>query len=290
MIETAAPGQSAALEEVPAYLDVRKRFAAAYLRGDGLEIGALHQPLGLPSGARARYVDRMDVAELREQYPELAAQEMAAVDLVEDGETLPSIPASSQDFIIANHFLEHAENPIGTIETHLGKLRPGGVLFYALPDKRFSFDFRRPVTPVEHLFADYEQGPERSRAEHFEEWCRLVVDADGAHREDERPRPEDEVLRQARELEAREYSIHMHVWTQDEFLRLLLAMREHFDGAFDLEAMARTGLEFVVVLRKRGPLPEAVVTKTARLRSWASPVKRRLLWLRDLALRRRARP
>ena len=86
----------------------------------------------------------------------------------------------SQDFIIANHFLEHTENPIGTIETHLGKLKPGGVLFYAVPDKRYTFDFRRPVTPIEHMVADYEQGPERSRQRALQRVGRLVIDEESA--------------------------------------------------------------------------------------------------------------
>ena len=111
--------------------------------------------------------------DLRREYPELADWDLTEVDIVDDGEKLAKIPAESQDFIIANHFLEHTEDPIGTIETHLGKLKPGGVLFYAVPDKRFTFDFRRPVTPIEHMVADFEEGPERSRAEHYREWCRL---------------------------------------------------------------------------------------------------------------------
>jgi hypothetical protein len=47
----------------------------------------------------------------------------------------------------------------------------------------------------------------------------------------------------------------MHVWTQAEFIELLLHCRERFDEAFDIEAAARQGIEFVVVLRKAGPAP-----------------------------------
>ena len=58
--------------------------------------------------------------------------------------------------------------------------------------------------------------------------------------------------RRARELEADAYSIHMHVWTQAEFLKLILHCRERFEDAFDIEAAARQGIEFIVVLRKAG--------------------------------------
>ena len=47
----------------------------------------------------------------------------------------------------------------------------------------------------------------------------------------------------------------MHVWTQAEFLELLLECRRRFDDAFDIEAAARAAIEFVVVLRKDGGFP-----------------------------------
>lgn len=231
----------------PAYLDARAEFAARYLFGEGLEIGPLHLPLKIPPRARARYVDRMGVDDLRREYPELAGWNLTPVDVIDDGERLATIEEGSQDFIVANHFLEHCENPIGTIETHLGKLKPGGVLFYAVPDKRYTFDFRRPPTPIEHMVADYEEGPERSRAQHYEEWAGLVFPEEGESRE--------QMLARAREIEAAKYSIHMHAWTQAGFLRLVLECRERLGEAFEIEAAARQDIEFIVVLRKRGPLP-----------------------------------
>ena len=242
---TATPVEPAAAP--PIYFDARSQLAAAFLSGEGLEIGPLHQPLALPPQARARYVDRMQVEDLRREYAELAEWDLTPVDVVDDGEQLLTIAAGSQDFIVANHFLEHCENPIRTIETHLGKLKPGGVLFYAVPDKRFTFDFRRPVTPLEHMVADYEEGPARSRAEHYEQWARLVIVEEGE--------TEAQSVARARELEAAAYSIHMHVWTQAEFLELILGCRQRFGEEFDLEASARNGIEFMVVLRKRGPYP-----------------------------------
>jgi SAM-dependent methyltransferase len=258
-------------EAPPHYFDARGQLAASFLSGEGLEIGPLHQPLALPPQAKARYVDRMLVEDLRREYAELAEWDLTQVDVVDDGEKLLTIAAESQDFIVANHFLEHCENPIRTIETHLGKLKPGGVLFYAVPDKRFTFDFRRPVTPLEHMAADYDEGPERSRAEHYEQWARLVVVEDGE--------TEAESVARARQLEAAAYSIHMHVWTQAEFLQLILGCRERFGEDFDIEASARNGIEFMVVLRKRGPYPPpATQLNTARrltpARIW-SGLKRR---------------
>ena len=229
------------------FFDARSEFAARFLAGDGLEIGALHLPLAMPDGARVSYVDRMPVEELRSEYAELADWDLTPVDVIDNGELLTTVPEGSQDFIVANHFLEHCEDPIRAIGTHMGKLKPGGVLFYAVPDKRYTFDHRRPSTPLEHIVEDHERGPERSRREHYEEWARLVVAEEGESAE--------ETIANARELEASGYSIHMHVWTQAEFLKLILDCRDRLEQAFDIEAASRQGIEFIVVLRKAGPPP-----------------------------------
>ncbi len=255
------------IDPAPVFLDARSEFAARFLAGEGLEIGALHQPLATPANARARYVDRLSVDDLRAEYPELAGWNLTEVDVIDNGELLETVPDESQDFIIANHFLEHCEDPIRTIGTHLGKLRPGGVLFYAVPDKRYTFDYFRELTPLDHMIADFDEGPERSRAEHYEQWSgRLVV---------EEGRSEEEAMAHARDLEAAKYSIHFHVWTQAEFLKLIIHCRERYEDAFDIEAAARQGIEFVVVLRKQGP-PPATATPVPPPASFATRVKRRL--------------
>jgi predicted SAM-dependent methyltransferase len=288
----------------PLYIDARTTLASHFLFGEGLEIGALHQPLAVPPHARARYVDRMTTEELRREYPELAKWDLTEVDVVDDGERLATIEDESQDFIVANHFLEHTENPIGTIETHLSKLKPGGVLFYAVPDMRFTFDFRRPVTPIEHMVDDYEQGPERSRKEHYEEWCRLVIDEESTGSAEEAA-SEEWVARRSRELEAAGYSIHMHAWTQAEFLRLILTCRERFGDGFDIEAAVRQAIELIVVLRKQGDLPAPAMPQPApppaveisqapaevgELERWRSRLQKVLSTIRKDVRRWRERP
>ncbi len=254
--KSGAEARAAATEAPPppVYFDARAELATRFLGGEGLEIGGLHKPLPVAAHATVRYVDRMTTEELRQEYPELAESAMVEVAVVDDGERLSTVAEESQDFIIANHFLEHCQDPIGTIETHLGKLKPGGVLFYAVPDKRFTFDFRRPVTPLEHMIADREEGPERSLTGHYEEWSRLVTGQQSSG-DAEQGASEEWVAAHVRHLEEIDYSIHFHVWTQAEFLRLILHCRERTGDGFDIEAAARQAIEFVVVLRKRGAFP-----------------------------------
>jgi SAM-dependent methyltransferase len=231
----------------PAVPDTRHELGVELLRGSGIEIGALHLPMVLSAGVSVRYVDRMTMLELRAHYPDLDGHDLAPVDVVDDGERLSTMEPESVDFIVANHFLEHCEDPIGTIKTHLGKLRPGGVLFYAVPDKRYTFDFRRSPTRLSHLIADHENGGQGSRQEHHLEFARLVYpEGDG-------PPDEQAVREHVAAIEATSYSIHFHVWTQADLLELMLHCQRRL-GSFEIEAVRRNGLENIVVLRKHGEL------------------------------------
>jgi len=215
----------------------RYSLAFLYLRGRGIEIGALHNPLTVPPWARVRYVDRMSVADLRKQYPELQAKKLMPVDIVADGELLEGIDDASQDFVIANHFVEHCRNPLSALENMFRVLRPEGILYLALPDKRYTFDRERPLTPLEHLLRDYREGPDWSTKGHFEEWVRLV---DGIT-------DPEECDRRVALLMEMDYSIHYHVWTQFEMLEMLHPLRQRY--SFDIEVMHRRKNEVIFIIR-----------------------------------------
>ena len=162
------------------HVAVRRHLAGRYLRGDGLEVGALHLPLALPRGASARYVDRMSVEDLRAHYPELDEYELVTPDFIDDGEALTSVPGGSMDFVIVNHLIEHCQDPIGALLSHARVLREGGILYLAAPDRRRTdFDREREETSLEHLLRDHEQGPEGPRSKHYEEWSRFAIKVPG---------------------------------------------------------------------------------------------------------------
>jgi predicted SAM-dependent methyltransferase len=217
----------------------RSRVANYYLCGEGLEIGALHRPLLLPDVAHARYVDRFSEAELRRQYAELSLELFVPVDIIDDGERLDTIANASQDFVVANHFLEHCQNPILALRNMLRVLRPSGVLYLAIPDKRFTFDVDRPLTTLEHVWRDYDQGPALSRRQHFEEFVYFVQGFQGPA----------ETQPQVDHLLEMDYSIHFHVWTQFEQMELLRSVRQRLSLAFDVELMLKNGEEVIFILR-----------------------------------------
>lgn len=182
----------------------------------------------------------MPVAELRRLYPELAHHKLVPVHIIDDGERLTTFERESQDFIIADHFIEHTENPIGTIKRLLEVLRPQGVLFMAVPDMRFTFDKERPLTSLDHLIRDYTEGPEWSRESHFREFVQLAGLETG-----------DAVEPEVQRLMRLNYSIHFHVWTDSTLRQFLSALQEQFALPFVIEALVRNNkAETILVLRR----------------------------------------
>lgn len=231
---------------------IRHIIADKYLRGEGLEIGALHNPLIVPRHAKVRYVDNWSTKYLKANYPELRTRKLVQVDLVADGETLGTIGDASQDFLIANHFIEHCRNPLMTLREMFRVLRNNGILFVSLPDKRYTFDAGRAITAGEHLLRDYREGPDWSAREHAEEWVRLVLKIDD----------EKEARRQVEQLvqSSGDHTMHFHAWTQHEILELISLLRKEIGLSLELEVFFRNGdFEVIFVLRKTQP-PEAVAS------------------------------
>jgi predicted SAM-dependent methyltransferase len=219
--------------------DVRKELAAKYLSGSGVEIGALHFPLPVPSSVKVRYIDRMPVSQLRTHYPELVDYCLVKVDILDDGEKLSSVSDESVDFVVGNHLIEHTQNPISSLQNWLRVLKPNGVLYMGIPHKYHTFDKDRPVSTLDHIVRDYTDGPEWSRRYHLEEWARLVDRI-----------PEEQVGAHVQYLIEFDYSIHYHVWTEVEFLELLLFCRKSLSFPFEIELVQKNDIEFIVILRK----------------------------------------
>lgn len=193
------------------------------LSGSGLEIGALHRPVIAPH-LNVQYVDRLNNKELIEQYPELAEVKLVNVNIIDDAELLNTIPDNSQDFVIANHVIEHMANPIKSMLNWQRVLRKGGKLFLAVPDKNYTFDKEREITTVEHIITDYTTPSTERDFKHFVDFalyvsCRTF-----------KVRPEAEYESFAKELWDKQYSIHYHVWDYPSFCNLLDRLQQTFES------------------------------------------------------------
>lgn len=241
----------------------RALVAQWFLRGDGIEIGALHNPMPTPPVARVKYVDRMPAEGLRAQYPELKDLPLVNPDIVDDGEILSTVAAESQDFVIAGHFLEHCQNPVAALQTFIRVLPPDGILFLVIPDKLYTFDKDRPSTTPEHIVRDFEEGPGWSREQHYREYARLVDHAAAGEAEELR----------ARWLMDMDYSIHFHVWTKPEVLGLFAFIHEKYNLGYEVRFFMDNGPEGIYILQKSAKfgLPVKIVDSRERTRQPDSP-------------------
>lgn len=235
-----------------AFDDTRTVLSNKYIRGNGVEVGALHMPLTLPPNVNVQYVDYMPVKKLRKHYPELKKLPLVNVDIVDDGEKLTKVPNNSLNFIIANHFLEHCHDPIGTIITLYNKLLDGGVLYMAVPDKRFTFDMYRPITSYAHLLDEHKvQSAEKYYVEHAKEIVNLT----------ELVTDDSKVKKRVNELVKLNYSIHYHVWQQRDMIDFFYDTAEKFNLDMEIEAMASNMHEVIFIIRKQSKSSQQVKIK-----------------------------
>jgi SAM-dependent methyltransferase len=217
----------------------REGLARKYLRGNGIEIGALQRKLPVPPHCEVRYVDRLSVNDLRAHYPELRGVPLQPPDVIDDGERLAQFSDQALDFVIANHFLEHCADPISTLQNLLRVLRPSGILYMAIPDKRATFDRARPCTEWHVVKQAFSAGIRPDRDLQYREWARLVMRRDG-----------EEVERTARKLASERYSIHFNVWDLEALLDFLWRSRSECKLPFAPASVVSSENETILVLER----------------------------------------
>jgi len=239
----------------------RQSLAGKYIKGQGIEIGALHNPLPVDTGieigalhnplpvdtasASVQYVDRKPLDTLKAHYQELEQNTLVSPDIVASAEDLSVIPDAAQDFLIANHLLEHAANPIQAMkEFHRVVKKYTGVIYLALPNMRneSAFDKDREVTPVEHFANDYlakESDRKLIDFNHFWEWVVKVG---------KRQNFED-AFAEAKKLYDMEFAIHYHVFVEANFLAMLDLMRDKLNIKFEILEKYADAYEFIFILK-----------------------------------------
>ncbi|MGH7782679.1 MAG: methyltransferase domain-containing protein [Candidatus Binatia bacterium] len=216
---------------------VRARVAERYLTGAGVEFGALHYALDVPKSVTVKYADMQPIEQLRKSYPDI--KDIRPPDFVTDLESMRGIDDSSMDFVIANHVLEHVEDPLQALTSISRVLRPSGIAYIALPDKRFTFDKSRAISPLAHLIMDHEQGPDWSLAGHYDEWCRCVDGLSG-----------EAYKQKYAVMLAQRANIHFHVWDYSAMLELFSYVARMPEVNLQVELSLLNSIEVIWILRK----------------------------------------
>ena len=95
------------------------------------------------------------------------------MQVIAEASDLRAIPDASYDCVIACHCLEHIANPFAALGEWKRILKWGGLLLLILPHKEGTFDWRRPITPLQHMIDDFEQQIFEDDLTHLPEILRL---------------------------------------------------------------------------------------------------------------------
>jgi len=128
-----------------------------------LELGPLTDPMAPRSdGWLTTVVDHASREQLVEKYrseSNVDTSRIVDVDVVwSNGPLEAAVPRELHgtfDAFIASHVFEHIPDPVGLLHSLEGVLRPAGVVSLVIPDKRFCFDFFRPLSTAGELLDAY---------------------------------------------------------------------------------------------------------------------------------------
>lgn len=93
----------------------------------------------------------------------------AGLQYIVEATEMKCIASGSYDFVLSSHMLEHTANPILALSEWIRVLKNHGALVLLLPHKNRTFDHRRPVTTMEHLIADFNNGVAEDDLTHMPE-------------------------------------------------------------------------------------------------------------------------
>jgi predicted SAM-dependent methyltransferase len=133
-----------------------KVFAHIDKSGFGLEIGPSYNPLApKKEGYNIHIIDHMSRDLLIEKYRDhhVNLENIEEVDFVWSGENFEDLTGKSKfyDYIIASHVIEHTPNLIGFLQNCDSVLKNNGVVSLVVPDKRYCFDYYRPISGISKI-------------------------------------------------------------------------------------------------------------------------------------------
>ncbi|MFZ9855360.1 MAG: class I SAM-dependent methyltransferase [Limisphaerales bacterium] len=103
-------------------------------------------------GYNVHVIDHLDRARLVEKYTghPVDLDRIEEVDFIWNGQSYAQLVGGEKcyDWVIASHVIEHTPNLIGFLLDCESILKDDGVLFLVVPDKRYCYDYCRPLTGI----------------------------------------------------------------------------------------------------------------------------------------------
>jgi len=218
-------------------------------RGRGVEIGALARPAELD--AEVIYADVCDAATMTQVLHGLrGGPYYDCSKLVEPSIILQSphyyLPIDNDrlDFVYSSHVLEHAPNPVAALYDQMRVVRGNGTVYFIVPNRRMTYDFRRPATSVDRLLRRFRDNDFRYDPADASE---LLWGSTGhAHYNDKTPE-------RLAEIEATPGPHHYVVFTPASVLALVTAIMPMLNC--EMIYFNAEDIHIHVALRKLGPAP-----------------------------------
>ena len=152
----------------------------------GVELGASYAPI-LPKadGYSVMVVDHADQEALRAKYRPhgVDVARIEPVDAIDDGGEFTDLLDDGErfDYIVASHVFEHLPDPIHFLQRCERALGEGGRLILLIPDRRFCFDYLRPVSTTGQMLRAFLAGQRRHDAGALYDHYAMHATRDGVH-------------------------------------------------------------------------------------------------------------
>lgn len=252
------PGRWGATPDTPAQTrrlletHTHEALTAQHLSGTGVEIGAFQDPI---PGIRPIYVDRFA------EYGGVRTLAQYHGDATE----LPFF-TSSLGYVATSHVLEHVANPLAALREWHRVVKPGGLIYLVVPDRRLTFDRTRALTPPEHMLDDFRHGVTPADGTHIDDFVFGVDWPMYAQETPEAEAIETRVFRAAayhRAIrEGGEINIHFHTFELPSLVALIELGNRHqvwpgriavVEHRFAFPASRPDGILIVARVEKRWP-------------------------------------
>lgn len=233
-----ACGDSEVALAIGPLLDMRRELLPV-LRGKGVEVGPGGNPALVSDDVRCvRYVEKMSALDWAKTYPKVILDDAVlarwADYAIASAEQLDGFEPGSLDFIFSSHVFEHLVNPLQVLQNWWQCLAPGGVIAAVVPDARYSFDLRQPITGTDALLSQHRAGGHERTTAMYEQWCRHTA-------------PEVDPVR----LRERDYAIHVNYFSPASACAMLEVFRGMVADAGGVRiAQFRNGREFGFAMSK----------------------------------------
>lgn len=237
----------------------------------GLEIGPLNNPLvrtdDVQEGGEIFYLDHLPTYKLQEKYQNdlsIDVNQIVPVDFVcIDGDIVAATAGNLFDYVVASHVIEHVPNLLRFLTDIQKILKPGGHCLLMIPDKRFTFDFNRPLTTFGTVLENFMANIELPRVSAVYDQAAMAINANGHNLWHGIVKAEDSNLLDSESIawkaahrvhkESYYHDVHVNIFTPESFFEILKKAVIHEVMFYEVEQFIDTQIgqiEFMVQLQK----------------------------------------